>query len=265
MSTDRTSACIEKAKELMAETSADSLRCATLQLRMAIEYLFYDVIARFPADDPDDVSPRLQPREIIEALLCESHADQDAAIAIDPSSAPQSKGTATSVKEVETSSKQLIKQQYHRLGAYLHAPVSLVEPDLSKWRSDLEKTIDTLEQYEENEEDWFLTPRKWSEIGEAGRELFDKVWYNRHQVLAEGVQSGEIRVVDKVDHPSDWSDPKLVCREVWKRAREEARRMEQKYGTDNLGPWDDFEWGMINGKLSALNWLEGWDWDMLDT
>jgi hypothetical protein len=28
---------------------------------------------------------------------------------------------------------------------------------------------------------------------------------------------------------------------------------------------DDFDWGMWNGKLSALRWVLGSDWDFLDT
>jgi hypothetical protein len=42
-------------------------------------------------------------------------------------------------------------------------------------------------------------------------------------------------------------------------------RVEAKYGAENLGPYTEFEWGMINGKLAALRWVTGSEWDFLDT
>lgn len=115
------------------------------------------------------------------------------------------------------------------------------------------------------EEEWTGEPRNLSEILNALDELFDKVWYGRHGLLAHAVKSGKTRVVEKDDYPADKYDPKLISRDIWEGARKAARRVEKKYGGDNLGPWNDFEWGMLSGKLSALRWVLGDDWDMLDT
>jgi hypothetical protein len=54
-----------------------------------------------------------------------------------------------------------------------------------------------------------------------------------------------------------------IKREIWEAALRAAQKIEGRYGPENLGPWDDFEWGMINGKLSALGWALGDEWDML--
>jgi hypothetical protein len=41
---------------------------------------------------------------------------------------------------------------------------------------------------------------------------------------------------------------------------------EKRFGKKNLVPTgSDFDWGMVSGKLSALRWVLGDDWDMLDT
>jgi hypothetical protein len=57
-------------------------------------------------------------------------------------------------------------------------------------------------------------------------------------------------------------------KDIMKAARAAARRVEAKYGGKAAMRKyykDDFEWGMMNGKLSALRWVLGDDWDMLDT
>jgi len=85
-------------------------------------------------------------------------------------------------------------------------------------------------------------------IAEEG-ELCDKVWYNRHLCRVEKHESGE----------------EIMSEDVLAGAKESAEKLLKKYGAENLGPYDDFEWGMINGKLSALRWVHGEDWDELYT
>lgn len=43
------------------------------------------------------------------------------------------------------------------------------------------------------------------------------------------------------------------------------RAIEECYGADNVVSWDDWGWGFVHGKLSALGWVLGSEWDFLDT
>lgn len=111
-----------------------------------------------------------------------------------------------------------------------------------------------------------METRRLSEILEAEYVLFRQVWYNRHWSLRAAVEDGRTRVVpDESLSRNPYRPDEEVAESIWKGALAAAKRTEDEIGADKLGPWDDFEWGMINGKLSALRWITGDDWDMLDT
>lgn len=109
----------------------------------------------------------------------------------------------------------------------------------------VKQMLDEGEEWNESE----IKPRTMAEIAEAAEEFVEKIWFDRHLLLQYKVENG----IETVD-------PK-----IWKGALKAAEKMIQKYGEENLGPYSDFEWGMLNGKLSALRWVLGEDWDMLDT
>lgn len=107
---------------------------------------------------------------------------------------------------------------------------------------------------------WEDETRGLLEILSAMDELTDKVWYNRNRNLAYQIETGEVEIVP--DRTKRFGK-EVVHESVWARARNAARVVEAKY--DDTGPWTDFEWGMLNGKLSALRWVLGDEWDNLDT
>lgn len=115
------------------------------------------------------------------------------------------------------------------------------------------------------EHEWTEEPRRLTEIVDVIGELIDKVWYNRHQIRREKIEAGKIKIVEKETYPPKDYRERTIQRDIWQGAKKSARRVEKKYGLENLGPWTDFEWGMINGKLSALRWVLGDEWDVLDT
>ncbi|WP_297537901.1 PIN domain-containing protein [Amycolatopsis sp.] len=93
-------------------------------------------------------------------------------------------------------------------------------------------------------------PRTLPEILEAEQEFFDKIWYVRKLIHEEKVEEGE---------------RESLSPEGADRVRVSMRAIEERYGAENVGPWDDWGWGFVHGKLSALRWVLGDDWDFLDT
>lgn len=113
----------------------------------------------------------------------------------------------------------------------------------------LKKQRDTEYGDYDEEMEYCEEPRSIEEIVETTEELFDKIWFDRHLSLKYRMEN----------------NMETVNPDIWKSALQAAQKVIEKYGEDNLGPYSDFEWGMLNGKLSALRWVLGDEWDMLDT
>jgi hypothetical protein len=177
-------------------------------------------------------------------------------------------------KDLDEIDNQIDVQIYHleRLASYLNTPLSYgvrmefldiemtkeeqlsyfanYERRISKIENALQNVSIGLESYKSiKEKELDDYPRSMDEISAALEELLDKVWLDRHLSLRYRVERGQ----------------DAVKKEIWVGALESAQKVIDKYGEDNLGPYSDFEWGMINGKLSALRWVFGDEWDMLDT
>jgi PIN domain len=128
-------------------------------------------------------------------------------------------------------------------------------------RVDPSFVTDTMFGYSWNDE-----PRGLSEILKAEDLLFHQVWYNRHWNRRIKIEQGKIKIVEKeTPQQQRLKRETTIQRNIWEGALRSAKRVEKRYGKENLGPWTDFEWGMLNGKLSALRWVLDDEWDMLDT
>lgn len=90
-------------------------------------------------------------------------------------------------------------------------------------------------------EPWpMILRRNDNDISEEYRRLWNKVWWNRHM-------SRHAPGCDCNDEPLVGCDP--------------ARALVDRYGLEFLDPGDDVEWGITQGKMMALAWVHGSEWD----
>lgn len=149
------------------------------------------------------------------------------------------------------------------LDAYFIEGVSTYHIDLVSVLREVDDVL--FEHVQTTEQEWTEEPQSLAEILSAIDLLTTQIWYNRHWNSRVKVESGEIDIVEKETFPVTDHEKRPIQRDIWEGALASAARVEEEYGLENLGPWDDFEWGMINGKLSALRWVIGDEWDSLYT
>lgn len=121
--------------------------------------------------------------------------------------------------------------------------------------------------------EWNQQPRGLTEILKWMDRLTTMVWHNRHMNWVWRVENGKEKIVSREEWDTGFAkhgykyNAKHTPIEVWQGALKAAlsARKQLGPGVDGYGPYTDFEWGMINGKLSALRWVLGDEWDMLDT
>jgi hypothetical protein len=104
-----------------------------------------------------------------------------------------------------------------------------------------------------DDEEWIRTE---AEVLQAIDEFVSKVWYVR-TLIGLDVADGR--------RPS-------LSKNVPASLSEATANIEERFAADRVGPWTgnnaewcDWEWGFVNGKLSALRWVLGLDWDVLDS
>lgn len=109
-----------------------------------------------------------------------------------------------------------------------------------------------------------LEMRDADSIADAEKEACDKVWYYRcHLAMREELKNGELKLVKK--WKPEYSGQNFITEKSWKECMKVGKKVERKYGKKNLGPYSDFDWAMLNGRLETLRWVMGEDWGILDT
>ncbi len=92
--------------------------------------------------------------------------------------------------------------------------------------------------------------RTKAQILKAEKEFFDRLWYGR--------------TMNYLHYIECHGEP-IPAEDIYDKMVKQCKKLEKKYGAEELTPEDEFEWGMVHGKLSALRWMLGSGWDELDS
>jgi hypothetical protein len=112
--------------------------------------------------------------------------------------------------------------------------------------------VEWLPDEEQPGKEWpLILRRNDNAILEAEAEFETVIWYDRKLVLLQNLKDRREQIDSK----------------IFEGMLKSMRAAEKKFGKRKLRGYysNDFEWGMLNGKLSALRWVIGDEWDNLDT
>ncbi len=114
--------CTDKAKELLSSSEEDSVRYACLQMRMAIESLFYDLARFFKEELPTNAFTKWQPKEFLDTLIeIDPDIQNDSWLYFREPDEPE----YTLLGVHKKPSRKMLRDHYHKLGFFLHQPVIL--------------------------------------------------------------------------------------------------------------------------------------------
>lgn len=115
----------------------------------------------------------------------------------------------------------------------------------------------------EFENEWDFDLRTYSEIMAAEKQFSDILWYTRHKYRERLIEQGDIKVIEKKNSENADSQTTILDH-IWAGALKSAQKVEKKYGLENL-KFSEFELGILYGKISALRWIIGIEWDNFDS
>jgi hypothetical protein len=83
-------------------------------------------------------------------------------------------------------------------------------------------------------------------LSAAEEELGARLWYARSRSTMDG-------------------DDARLTPDIQEKRAETRREIEAKYGGESLWPLDEYQWGYLEGRLSALRWALGQEWGSIAT
>lgn len=136
-----------QARKLMSVGDKASLRYAALEIRMAIELLFYKLIPSYRDELPDEVLNQWQLKKIIDALIdCDPYVEQNSTFTMAMELPNGGHGPAIDVGRYKAVNRKLLRRYYHKIGSYLHAAMVEEHRDLTKMLSFLDAAVTRIEE-----------------------------------------------------------------------------------------------------------------------